>query len=118
MRLHGAISFDGNARELRQLEIGAAELFQEANDVVGLRAGHVEVLDAEFLPVVGVAFVNAVIADVAQGLGLGGGTASRSHAIGVDLTFQAAQEEIAHRGDDMRIRWSVEHKILSISGSK
>ena len=89
--------FDGeilpgrNADELGDFEISGAEAVEESDEAVGVAAGDGEVGAAERPPGWGDGPVELFVANAAEELGVGGGTASADSGKGAALAQQAAE---------------------------
>jgi len=89
--------FDGeilpgrDADELGDFEIGGAEAVEESDEAVGVAAGDGEVGAAESPPGWGEGQEEFFVANAAEELGVGGGTASAESAKGAALAEEAAE---------------------------
>ena len=89
--------FDGeilpgrDADELGDFEIGGAEAVEESDEAVGVAAGDGEVGAAERPPGWGEGPVELFVANAAEELGVGGGTASADSGKGAALAEEAAE---------------------------
>ena len=91
--LDGEVLFDGQADELGEFEVDGAEAFEETNEVVGVTAADGEVGTAEGPPGWGDGEVEFFVADAAEELGVGGGTASAESDEGTALAEDTAEVE-------------------------
>jgi hypothetical protein len=80
-----------DADELGDFEIGGAEAVEESDEAVGVAAGDGEVGAAERPPGWGEGPVELFVANAAEELGVGGGTASAESAKGAALAEEAAE---------------------------
>ena len=89
--------FDGeilpgrDANELGDFEVSGAEAVEESDEAVGMAAGDGEVGAAELAPGWSECPVELFLADAAEELGVGGGTASAESAKGAALAEEAAE---------------------------
>src|ERR1039457_3933324 len=88
---NGEILPGRDADELGDFEIGGAEAVEESDEAVGVAAGDGEVGAAERAPGWGEGPVELFVANAAEELGVGGGTASAESAKGAALAEEAAE---------------------------
>jgi hypothetical protein len=87
----GEILAGRDADELGDFEIGGAEAVEESDEAVGVAAGDGEVGAAERAPGWGEGPVEFLVANAAEELGVGSGTASAESAKGATLAEEAAE---------------------------
>jgi hypothetical protein len=88
---NGEILAGRDADELGDFEISGAEAVEESDEAVGVAASDGEVGAAERAPGWGDGPVELFVANAAEELGVGGGTASAESAKGAALTEEAAE---------------------------
>lgn len=87
----GAVSVRGNAGQLSDLEVGGAELFPQADDLVRVSAIDSEVRGTEFAPARGDELKPVRLAQTVEAGGLGRGAAASHQAEGVALAENRTQ---------------------------
>ena len=88
---NGEILAGRDADELGDFEIGGAEAVEESDEAVGVAAGDGEVGAAERPPGWGEGPIELFVANAAEELGVGGGTASTESAKGAALAEEATE---------------------------
>jgi hypothetical protein len=92
-RFDDEVLLDGKAAEFREFEEDGAEAVEQADEVVGVAAANGDVGSTEFPPGKGDGEVEFFVADAAEKLGVGGGTASAESDEGAALAEEAAEVE-------------------------
>ena len=91
--LDGEILPRRDANELRDFEIDGSEAVEHGDEAVGVAAGDGEIGAAKGAPGRGDAEIEFFVADAAEELGVGGGTASADRGKGAPLSEEAAEFE-------------------------
>ena len=85
------VLFGRDAGELGELEVGGPEAVEERDEAVGVAAAEGDVAGAEGSPGRGDGAIELLVADAAEDLDVGGGTASTDGGKGTALAEEAAE---------------------------